>query len=394
MRSESARVSDIELGERLRRAREAAKITQAGAGKVIDAARTTIVAIEQGQRRVRIDELQKLAHAYGTSANALLRKEALVMDLVPQFRRSANAAGDAVEKAIRLLSNLVRAEVELENALGIERVRDYPPERPLLPGDVRQQAEHDAQELRERLGLGPGPVRGVLGILDLHLGVRVFARPLDSKVAGLYAFDPAAGACMLLNANHPYERFSNSAWHETGHFLSTRRQLEVLTTDERFASREEVYADVFARAFLLPERLVRQQFASITAGQSHFTRRHVILLAQAFGVSREALVRRLEELKLVRRGTWDWFQDNGGITDEQAKQVLGELPDRKIEGLESGGLVPHRLSLLAREAWKRQIYSEGQLMRLLDLDHIGIREVLDDAESEEGEADELVKILP
>jgi Zn-dependent peptidase ImmA (M78 family) len=394
MGSESGRLSDIELGERLRRAREAAKITQADAGKVIDAARTTVVAIEQGQRRIRIDELQKLAHAYGTSANALLRKEAIVMDLVPQFRRSANATGDAVERAIRLLSNLVRAEVELENALGIERVRDYPPERPLLPGDVRQQAEHDAQELRERLGLGPGPVRGVLGILDLHLGVRVFARPLDSKVAGLYAFDAAAGACMLFNANHPFERFSNSAWHETGHFLSTRRQLEVLTTDERFASREEVYADVFARAFLLPERLVRQQFASITAGQSHFTRRHVILLAQAFGVSREALVRRLEELKLVRRGTWDWFQDNGGITDEQAKQVLGELPDRKIEGLESGGLVPHRLSLLAREAWKRQIYSEGQLMRLLDLDHIGIREVLDDAESEEGEADEHVKILP
>lgn len=37
-----------------------------------------------------------------------------------------------------------------------------------------------------------------------------------------------------------------------------------------------------------------------------------------------AMVRRLEELKLTKPGTRDWFDANGGITDLQARQVLGD----------------------------------------------------------------------
>ena len=49
------------IGKRLRIAREAAKVTQADAADAAGVVRTTIVAIEKGQRRVRMDELQKLA---------------------------------------------------------------------------------------------------------------------------------------------------------------------------------------------------------------------------------------------------------------------------------------------------------------------------------------------
>jgi Zn-dependent peptidase ImmA (M78 family) len=105
---------------------------------------------------------------------------------------------------------------------------------------------------------------------------------------------------MLLNANHPVDRIAQSGAHELGHFVSTRRQTEVLTTREKFLSREERYANAFARCFIAPARIVRQRFAEITAGQSHLTRRHVILLASATGLSREGLVRRLEELSLVK----------------------------------------------------------------------------------------------
>ncbi len=104
-------------------------------------------------------------------------------------------------------------------------------------------------------------------------------------------------------------------------------------------------------------------------------------------------MRRLEELKLAREGTWDWFQANGGITDEQAQVVLGDFPARPSAEVSAQDLLPPRLALLAREAWKREFYSEGQLARLLKLDRHEIREVLDGAEQEESEADELVKIL-
>ncbi|MFQ5535197.1 MAG: ImmA/IrrE family metallo-endopeptidase [Sphingomonadales bacterium] len=392
MNAIAEKLTDTEIGERLRIARETSKLTQASAAKAIEIARTTIVAIEQGQRRVRMDELQKLAAIYGTSANAILRREAVHLDMVPRFRKLSESKGNAIEGAVRLLNDLVRAEVELENALGIKRTRNYPPERPILPGDVRTQAEQDAQQLRDWLGLGSGPILDIVSILDLQLGIRVYLRRLDGKISGLFAYEEAAGACILLNANHPDDRLRQSGVHELAHFVSTRKQPEILVENEKFSSREERYANYFARCFLTPARAVRQRFAEITAGQSHLTRRHIILLAHAFNVSREAMGRRLEELSLAKEGTWDWFVANGGITDDQARQVLGELPEKRIHGMAARSLVPQRLALLAREAWKRGFYSEGQLAGLLQLDRHDIREVLDGAETEESEANELFKL--
>jgi len=116
MTDKTEKLPDAEIGERLRLARESVKFTQASAAEAIKVARTTIVAIEQGQRRVRMDELQKLATIYGTSANAILRREAVHLDMVPRFRKLPQIDGDAIENSARLLNDLVRAEVELENA--------------------------------------------------------------------------------------------------------------------------------------------------------------------------------------------------------------------------------------------------------------------------------------
>ena len=98
-------------------------------------------------------------------------------------------------------------------------------------------------------------------------------------------------------------------------------------------------------------RTVAVRFQDLTAGAPRFARRHVIVLAHAFGVSREAMVRRLEELDLVKRGTWDWFAANGGITDGQARGVLGELASPGSR--DAGWLVSLRLGLLAGEAHGR-----------------------------------------
>jgi len=339
-----------------------------------------------------MEELQSLTRLYRTSANAILRREAVHVDMIPRFRKISPNSDSSVDTAARLLNDLVRAEVELENVLGVVRHFNYPPERPILPGDIYSQAEQNAQELRDWLGLGPGPVIDIISILSLQLGLRVYIRPLDAQISGLFAFDESTGGSILLNANHPPTRLKQTAAHELGHFISTRRTPEVYRECDESTSREERYANAFQRCFVSPAREIRQRFAEITAGQSHLTRRHVILMAYAFGISREAMVRRLEELKLAKEGTWDWFAANGGITDEQAQQVLGSLPDRSAHIEERNMPVPQRLALLAREAWKLDIYSEGQLARLLQLDRHEVRELLDGVEAEENEANDLVRL--
>ena len=52
-----------------------------------------------------------------------------------------------------------------------------------------------------------------------------------------------------------------------------------------------------------------------------------------------------------------------------------------------------RLSLLAAEAWRQELLSEGQLARLLNLDHLELREILDDVEAEGVEVDGEPKLL-
>jgi len=383
-------VSPAETGERLRIAREAANVTQAAAANAIGLARTTIVAIEQGERRVRIDELQKLAKLFGTSVNALLRREAVHVDFAPRFRKLDDNRDGAVDAAADLLAGLARAEVELENLLGVQRVRNYPPERPLLKGDVRAQAENDAAELRQRLGLGNAPIKDIVTLLEMEIGVRVYVRRFDGRISGLFVYDEAIGACMLLNANHRRERRVQTAAHETGHLLSARRQAEILLRYEQSNSREERYANSFGRALLTPARAVMQKFQEVTAGSDKMSRRHIIVLAHYFGVAREAMVRRLEELSLVKPETWDWFEANGGITDNQVRQVLGDLAAPDLQKAEADRPTTLRLNLLAAEAAQRGLLSEGQLARLLRVDRVELREILTNDELEGSEADAVI----
>jgi len=382
------------VGERLRLAREAAGVTQSDAADSIDVARTTLVAMEQGQRRARMNELQRLARRYGTSVNALLRQEAVHVDLTPRFRKLFVSSAAAEAEAAQLLSNLARAEVELENLLGVKRTRNYPPERPVLRGDVRVQAEQDATDLRQRMGLGVGPVEDIVKLLELDVGLCLYVRCIDRHNSGLFAYDEVLGVCILLNASHPRDRRTQTAAHECGHLVTNRREPEVLFRDTPENTREERYAAAFARAFLTPPRAVMQKFQEVTAGSAKFSRRHIIVLAHFFGVSREAIVRRLEELELIKRGTWDWFQANGGITDEQERQVLGDLSVPDAEKADADRPTTLRLNLLAAEAYRKELLSEGQLARLLHLDRVELRGILDRLEMDGSEEGDGVPHLP
>ncbi|MDO9117585.1 MAG: XRE family transcriptional regulator [Nitrospira sp.] len=382
-------LSPAELGERLKVARETANVTQDAGAKAAGIARTTLVAIEKGQRSARIDELQALSRYYNVSVNSLLRRESVHVDLVPRFRSLSETGDASIEQAARMLNDLVRAEVELENILGVQRTHNYPPEKSILPGDVRTQAEHDAQNFRNWLGLGEGPVQNLFALMELQLGVRVYSRKLDPKVSGLFAYDDVVGACILINSSHRKDRRIQTGGHELGHFTATRRQPEVYQDEKYENSREERYANAFGRAFLTPARAVMEKFKELTTGSSHLTRRHIILLAHFFSVSRQAMVMRLENLGLTKKGTWDWFKDNGGITDEQARQVLGSAAydTSSIDTAQSS-----RLFLLAIDAWKKDLISEGQMSEMLKLGRAQVRELLDEAEAEEDEADDLFKL--
>ena len=374
-------IPTADLGQRLRHARKNAGLTQKDAASGADIARSALAAVEQGRRTVRINELQSLARRFGVPMNTLLRREAVHGDdMAPRFRKRSDAGDESVDEAVKILARLSKAEVELENLLGIEHKRNYPPERPIQKGNVRLQAEHDALELRRHLGLGNAPITDIVTLLEMEMGVRVYTRCFNAGISGLFVFDEQLGACILLNANHPKERRNHSAAHECGHLVSTRSDPEVLRGGQIIRSREERYADSFARSLLTPPGPVMQQFRQFSAGSKNITRRHVIVLAHFFGVSPQAMVCRLEELKAVKPGTWDRFEADGGITDYHVNQVLGDRLTADLRKADARRPVSLRLSMLAYEAHRRDIMTEGQLMDLLGIERLQLREILDEIE--------------
>ena len=271
----------------------------------------------------------------------------------------------------------------------------YPPERGINEGDVLTLAENDAQELREWLGLGPGPIADIFSVIELGLGIRLYQRRLSSKskVAGLFTYDESLGACILLNANHPLPRRIQSAAHELGHFYGTRDTPEVLEEDERFLSRGERYANTFGRAFLTPAESFAESFRRLKEITGKTTRRLIILLSQQYSISRQACGLRLEELGLTKKGTWDWFEKNGGITEVHVREVLGEMANRPDPAkTDADRPISHRMCLMVHAAWKRDLMSEGQLAELLNVGRVELRNIVDQIELEEIETDDLLKL--
>lgn len=390
-------LSPQEIGRRLKLARENADVRQDEAAQALSVSRPTLVSIEQGVRLARVQEIQTLARLYGTSVNAILRREAVHTDLMPRFRRLRETEDEHTSEAIGLFNDLIKAEVEIENVLGIQRRKNYPPERGISQGDVNEVAEAHAQDLRAWLGLGSGPIADLFSIIEFSLGIRLFQRRLSSKskVAGLFTYDDDIGACIFLNANHPLPRRIQSASHELGHFIGTRRNPEVLEINERFLSRDERYANAFGPAFLAPSDSFSQHYQELKAltPLGKINRRVIVLLAHQYNISRQACVMRLEDLGLEKKGTWDWFQNNGGITENQVREILKEQ-FVSLDSVKTDADRPlsHRMSLMAHAAWKRELMSEGQLAELLKVSRLTLREVLDQIELEDIGADGASKL--
>lgn len=370
------------LGARLRRAREARGWTQEDAAKPLGMARTTMTAIEKGERQVRPEELLRLASLYGRSVAELLQRRAPVEGFGVQLR-SAMRRGPV---DLDLLPFIEEFEVLCDDYLRLEELcsapmrRRYPPEYDIREAEPELLGEEVAAAERQRLGLGEGPLPDLRDLLESEVGLRIFQIDLPSNVAGLFAFTEDHGGCIAVNRKHPPERRRNTLGHEYGHFLAGRfkPEITVLGVYERRPA-DERFAETFGRALLLPSRGVRHRFLELKRERNgHPTHADLCRLAHGYGVSVEVMTRRLEELGLVPRGTWDRLQLQG-FRPREAQQHLGLTPQTFGDDV-----VPPRYVFLAVEAWQRGDLSEGQLARLLRTDRLGARHTIERVELQAG----------
>lgn len=366
------KIKPAELGARLKAARTSAKITQEIAAGKLGVARTTIVAIENGERQVKPAELVALANLYGASVNSLVRESAIHFDLVPQFRRSNTVKEnqDLALEAARVLQRLASASVELERLLGLRVKRLDVPEYRIQKVNWADQAEDVALDLRNRLGLGLAPIADIFVLAEEGLGVRLFFRKLASSVAGVFAYHPEVGACIMVNSVHPWERRCWTCAHELAHLLTNKEAVDVSWAWDSERGREERFADRFAAAFLMPAAAVRIRFNQVVEEYGAFSVKSLFLLARSFNVSFEAMGRRLEQLALLRSGTFDGLKERG-LSVKKIAEAVGVEEERGDRYY-----VP-RLTVLALKGCETGLLTEGQVCDLLGLDRVSVRKLAD-----------------
>jgi Zn-dependent peptidase ImmA (M78 family)/transcriptional regulator with XRE-family HTH domain len=390
-------IEQIELGRRIRQAREACGMTQDEIAEKLGISRPIIVQIEQGKRLVSGLELQKLAYFFAKDIREFFADQFSEDDVVHVLFRSHEDVGDeGVKQALRDCIALGHELTNLEELLEISRasitVAAYSYSIPKSRWEAIQAGEQVAREERRRLGLGSAPLGDIVTVLESQ-GIRTGAVSLPEIVSGLMVSHPKVGLFVVINGNHAAVRQRFSWCHEYSHVLLDRDSIGLISKETDRDDLREVRANSFAANFLLPEEGVRQFVASLGKGAS--SRLHaeifdeagvvpidsrtepgtqelqlydVVQLAHAYGVSVPSTLYRLRNLKLLSEKEFERLK----TLDEQGRgrriQELLELPP--MDSGKHKSEFHRRFSSLALEALRREKISRAKFMELAE--RIGI----------------------
>ncbi|MCC6443550.1 MAG: ImmA/IrrE family metallo-endopeptidase [Armatimonadetes bacterium] len=361
-----------QLGDELQRARKRQGMTQAEAARIIDVARTTIVAIEKGERRLKATELLKLAQAYGRPVSDFVAERPKIESFEVQFLSAYRRveAEDNIQYYIIEFEELCRDYLQIEYLLKAPLNRKYPAEYAVQGHPIERTAESIALEERNRLDMGDGPIPMLRDILEHDVGLRVFYMDLPLQFTEMYIYTDSLGGCMAINRNHPDEQRRWFMAQAYAHFLTSRYKpfLSAVQRNPRIPESER-FADAFRLFFLMPASGLTRRFHDLRRIKSQVTLGDLYALSHYYGVSLEALIRRLEDMKLIKAGISSTLRQDGSRMDEAQKQ-LG-LPD--IGGRAS--LLPTRYQYLALDAFYQELIGEGQFARLLRVDRLEARRI-------------------
>lgn len=382
-----------ELGRRIRRIRENRGLTQQDLADLLGIPRPAVAQIEAGKRSLDSVELMKLSRELGFDPKDLFA-EVFNEDqdsVTVLFRSDPELASNhQLNSAISHWSELCRQFTELEKLVGADRKFVSPVLYELpTPGnkwEAIQQGNIVADYERGRLKLGAAPLPDLPEIVEGQ-GVRVGRLPLDDCISGLFLADDKNGLAILVNADHSEQRQLFSYAHEYGHLLFDRKEKATISRRAEREKLNEIRANSFAAALLLPEEGVREFLTRVgksrdlfqvqeiydEEGESVRAQRRsgaepfsvqfydVVHLAFYFGVSYESALWRLKSLKII---------------SEEEREELSSRKDaacdfrnllRRQSGYDhqiQGGNFQHKLLMLALEAYRLGEISKAKLREI------------------------------
>ena len=369
-------MTEATVGARICAARKAAGLSQrelaaqiTAAGRVDGLSPSALSRIESGQRRVASHELAELADVLGVTCDDLLGTRKRSAALVLAARVTQVSPADFQKVADR-----ARQVLEADDLLS----RIVPPGAPLsmpavFPGDVPVTKEGGralAERARQALGLGDGPIGDLTALIEEHLGAHVLVERLPPGVHGFCAASPSAGglpaaAVIIVNGEDVAGRQRFTLAHELCHLLAGDPvDVEVLSSLPGKIPVEH-RADAFAANFLAPDEGVRR-----AVGSQRFDEALVRRLSRLFGMSHQAMTRRLEEVGSVRFLSSDHARDVAlrasllaGTGDEtSSRRPPVRLLDRALRAYEGGRIGVGLVADVLGEGDTVRLHEQGPLL--------------------------------
>ena len=284
---ETAGVPDaLDVGLRIRRAREERGISQAELGTALGYKPAMVSAFENGTRRLKLEDLTKLC---------------VVLDKEPEYFLRTRAVREARPQRVGLtlrgeLVGLHHAPLT-EAIIGfLDEVEQHPPLASAVP-DLHYLKPHGAaRELLDRCDISDPPV----DLSDITDDLRVpliYWRFPDALSALIVEVEDGEFVIGVNEDQHPNRRRFSIA-HELGHAVLRHQAgyyLEFFDSDlgepPNYRYPDEREANAFAAALLMDERWLREDWAS--------GMRNPNALATRYCVSPEAMSFRLKNLRLV-----------------------------------------------------------------------------------------------
>ena len=329
----------------------------------------TLSAIEKGARKINAHELIMIARLYGRSLDYFLESD-VAPDPVPLWRKTAETDANRVQ---RQFLSFLEKYTNLEHMLGLKRKwkdiqKNY--DRDDFSVDGFERADKLAAEIHNFLDLGSRPSSNLLYVLENKLRFKILHIPLGDGVSGASIVDNTLGVGILINANDAPWRRNFDLAHELFHVITWNVFSPEEIGNGTKKTRPEQYADIFASSLLLPEaHLLDTLKETITDNEVRII--DIIEVAKDFGVSTEAVLWRLVNLKILKKVQAQKVLDNPEFRD------LDHNMRRKLYNKDRPSKFPSRFISLACRCLMEGKISRGSFAEYLEIDRAEIDDYLE-----------------
>lgn len=373
------------LGQKLQDARKSVALTQQDVAAKLGLSRESLAQIEAGSRSVTSLEIVRLARLYGRSLSSILNEGegAEEEPLTALFRMQETLAeSPGLREKLVWFSNVFQEARTIERLIG-DDPRLLPPDYGLRDPRNNAEAYDQGQELanqeRQRLGLGWGPIPDVAEVISQQ-GVWAVSAGMPDNVSGICLFHSTIGAAVIVNQSHHRSRRRFSYAHEYAHVLADRKSRSASVSSSN-NSKEliERRANSFASEFLMPAKGVTELLGRIDKGGPSRETMWFFDNTVEGGNAVEPVEKRnapgsqdiaFHDVAFIA----DWFQvsydaaayrlsDLGKVNREKLQALLEKRQDGRLRmesKQEEQPFLETYVRWLAREAYRREAISGGR----------------------------------